>query len=251
MKCGGGDFLATFYIDAGHGGQETGAVRVYKGKDYFEKDFNLKLAILVKGYLQTVYPAQTIYLYRDADFNGNRLIRGQDAKSKGADVFVSIHNNATGNATASGTETLYPKTFTDGWETSKNFANYMQDTIVDYMDSKGWNVVDRGITTWTNNTAELGVFQGSAPVPSCLVECAFMTNDSDMEKLLNPLFLEDMAYSIALGTVRWLNINKGLNLPEPRRFSEFIPQKSVLPLIGVGIITAILAYYFLKGGLVK
>jgi hypothetical protein len=78
-----------------------------------------------------------------------------------------------------------------------------------------------------------------------------MTNDSDMEKLLNPLFLEDMAYSIALGTVRWLNINKGLNLPEPRRFSEFIPQKSVLPLIGVGIITAILAYYFLKGGLIK
>jgi len=243
--------LAIFYIDAGHGGAETGATRTYNNVQYSEKDFNLQLALLVKRFLQTISPQQTIYLYRETDKNGNRYMRGQDAKSKGADIFISIHNNSASNTSASGTLTLYPKTFTLGWETSKNFASYMQGTVISYMNSKGWGVTDNGISIWTNSDSELGVFQGAAPIPSCLVECAFMSNNKDIEKLLNQGFLEDMAYSISLGAVRWLNKYKGLNISEPKRIEEaMIEKSSLLPVLGIALI-AIVSYYVFKGGFKK
>lgn len=249
--------MSIIYIDAGHGGTETGAVRTYNGVTYSEKDINLQIAMQVKKFLATIKPLPTVYLYRETDHNGNRCLRGTDAKNKGSDIFVSIHNNAA-DATASGTLTLHPKTFTPGYMQSTQFAQLMQTSLVNYLNSKGWNVKNNGIDIWTNSTAELGVFECSAPVNACLVECAFMTNDSDMAKLLKPDFIEDLGYGIALGCVKWLNQNKNAGLSEPIRNQitpSAPPSQGIFPVVAgilviaaLGGVTYYLTKYILKGG---
>mgnify|MGYP003564864140 CR=1 FL=1 len=244
------DNLAIFYIDAGHGGEKPGATRTYQGKTYYEKDFNLQIALEVEKFLLTVSPTPTVYMYRTTDKNGNLSVRGQDAKNKGADVFISIHNNSTGSSAICGTLTLYPKTFTAGWETSKDFANTMQKTLINYLNTRGWNMDDKGLTTWTNSSGELGVFVGAAPVPACLVECAFMSCDGDIQKLLNPEFIADVGYAVALGAVTWQN-QKRFNLSEPVRYpkkEETIPGRGVLfPLLFLSSVAGFL-YYLNKNG---
>jgi len=242
--------MSIIYLDAGHGGAQTGASTVYGGKTYYEKDFNLKIILRVRDFLKTVKPLPAIYLWRDTDVNGNLYTRGQDAKSKNSDVFVSVHNNS-GVSGASGTETLYPKDFTPGHEVGQQFASSIQATFIGYMNSRGWGIVNRGITIWTNSTAELGVFQGAAPIPSCLIEVAFLSSQSDMQKLLNPDFIDDSAYAIALGIVKWLNSHNNAGLSDPLR--EPIPapleEKSLniagilIPAILIGGV-AFIAYYF-------
>lgn len=77
-------------LDPGHGGEEKGAW--YYGLK--EKDANLRIAQLVSEEL-SLYPNVTVVLTRDGDEEAGlqeRVIRAADA---GADVFVSLHLNAS------------------------------------------------------------------------------------------------------------------------------------------------------------
>ncbi|MCM1180379.1 MAG: N-acetylmuramoyl-L-alanine amidase [Clostridium sp.] len=77
-------------LDPGHGGEENGAW--YYGRK--EKDVNYRIAELVKEEL-SAYPNITVVLTRDGDEEiglQGRVIRAADA---GADVFVSLHLNAS------------------------------------------------------------------------------------------------------------------------------------------------------------
>lgn len=206
--------MTTIYIDAGHGGTDFGTKGTYKGVTYYEKNINLQIAFEVKKILEMVKPAPLVYMSRTTDTFIDVCARGQDARNKGADVFVSIHNNSY-SSTSTGTLTLYPKTFTAGYEASKQFASLMQNTVVNWLNKQNWNVKNNGISVWTNSTSELGVFRCGAPINSCLVELAFMSSPSDMEKLANQNFIKHSAYGIALGIVTWLNQNKGTNLSIP------------------------------------
>jgi N-acetylmuramoyl-L-alanine amidase len=244
--------MTKIYIDAGHGGTETGTSGTYKGITYLEKNINLQIALQVKKFLATVNPAPVVYMSRQTDITKGTCTRGSDAKSKGVDVFVSIHNNSNGSS-ANGTLTLYPKDFTAGHEQSKQFATLMQTTLVNWLNKQNWKVKNDGISVWTNSTAELGVFRCSAPTNACLVEVDFMSSQSDMAKLVNPKFIEDAGYGIALGIITWLNQSKGINLSNPikspikstpstTKFTSFLGFLFILALLGGA------SYYIIKRG---
>lgn len=99
-------------IDAGHGGHDAGAV----GKSSQEKNITLQIALelgrLIEKHMKTV---KVIYTRQKDEFvtlHG----RAQIANKNNADVFISIHCNATPNgATAYGAET-----YTMGLHTSKH-----------------------------------------------------------------------------------------------------------------------------------
>lgn len=247
--------MAVIYLDAGHGGTAPGTSGTYNGKTYLEKDMNLKIILKVRDFLKTVKPLPAIYLWRTYDHNGELYARGQDAKAKNSDVFVSVHNNAYSDSSVTGTLVLYPKDFTEGHIVSKEFAGFMESTVVGYLNSRGWGVVNRGIDIWTNSpkpTDELGVFAGAAPIPSCLIEVAFMSSPSDMQKLTNPQFTDDAAYAIALGIVRWLNANKNSGLSDPLRTIPVPVEKAtaniakvLIPVVLIGGI-AYLVYFLRK-----
>ena len=93
--------VKTIAIDAGHGGHDPGAVGKYGLK---EKDVTLdvarRLAVLVKEELDC-----NVIMTRDKDEFVGLEERPALAKTKGADLFVSIHVNAHRRRTARGIET--------------------------------------------------------------------------------------------------------------------------------------------------
>ncbi len=89
-------------IDAGHGGHDSGAV----GKNSYEKDLTLSMALKLGKMIQSHYPDIEVLYTRQTDVFIPLYKRVQFANEKGADLFVSIHCNFIGNRNTRGTETF-------------------------------------------------------------------------------------------------------------------------------------------------
>lgn len=94
--------LSKICIDPGHGGDKPGA----RGSRSLEKDINLavgiKLGELIKEHLKDV---EVIYT-RKTDIDVALIKRSQIASKNKADLFISIHCNASPSRDAFGTETF-------------------------------------------------------------------------------------------------------------------------------------------------
>ncbi|MDA3892643.1 MAG: N-acetylmuramoyl-L-alanine amidase [Salinivirgaceae bacterium] len=89
-------------IDAGHGGQDTGAV----GKNSKEKDIVLAIALKVGKYLEQNMPNVKVIYTRKTDVFIPLRERAIIANNNNADLFVSIHANSNPNPRPYGTETF-------------------------------------------------------------------------------------------------------------------------------------------------
>jgi len=106
-------------IDPGHGGDELGAVAKLKktnskGRKYethvYEKDLSLRLAKKVKDILEKKF---TVYLTRSFDRKISLEDRAGMADTVKADLFISIHFNASTEKKSHGFETYYLDNHTD------------------------------------------------------------------------------------------------------------------------------------------
>ena len=84
-------------LDPGHGGSEKGAVCKYGKISVQEKNINLKIAKYMKKELES-YQNVKVYLTRDHDETVKLEKRVEKAAKDQADVFISLHNNAKGEA---------------------------------------------------------------------------------------------------------------------------------------------------------
>ena len=91
-------------IDAGHGGHDTGAIGPTGIK---EKDITLALAKLVKAKLAIELPEVEVIMTRDDDRTLALQDRTNTANSAAADLFISIHCNASPLRRVRGVETYY------------------------------------------------------------------------------------------------------------------------------------------------
>lgn len=94
-------------LDPGHGGHDGGASSSFNGKTYLEKELNLKIAQYCKAELET-YSNVKVYMTRSNDTYVGLEDRVNYAKSVGATVFVSIHNNSTTSSKVHGATVYYP-----------------------------------------------------------------------------------------------------------------------------------------------
>ena len=95
--------IRTIVIDAGHGGEEDGA----KGADgSLEKDVTLSVARRLKAALESRMGVRVI-LTRDADQTVGLDERAAMANNNKADLFVSLHANASVRPSAAGAEVFY------------------------------------------------------------------------------------------------------------------------------------------------
>jgi len=92
----------TLVIDPGHGGHDPGAL----GKKVKEKDIALAIAIKLGEYIEKNYPDVRIIFTRKSDKFIELYKRAQIANENKADLFISIHCNASPSAVAYGTETF-------------------------------------------------------------------------------------------------------------------------------------------------
>ena len=95
--------IRTIAIDAGHGGDEEGA----KGPDgTLEKNVTLSVARRLKSALEARLGVRTI-LTRDADETVGLDERAAVANNNKADLFISLHANASVRPSAAGAEVFY------------------------------------------------------------------------------------------------------------------------------------------------
>jgi N-acetylmuramoyl-L-alanine amidase len=169
-------------IDAGHGGTDPGAI----GTQPFrleEKDFNLRLALLLeeeleaKGHWTIVTRRQdrSLSLPARADFS-NRL---------GAELFVSIHANAAGMPAVEGMEIYH----FPGSEKGQRVATLVLDKMTAmFPDHKNRGVKEA-------NFAVLRLTEMAA----ILIETEFLTNPAQLEFLADPQNQRSLASTISDG----------------------------------------------------
>jgi len=89
-------------IDAGHGGKDPGAI----GSRSKEKDIALAIALKVGGYIEKYIPGVEVIYTRKSDVFVELHRRAAIANDSKADLFISIHCNATRSSSTNGTETF-------------------------------------------------------------------------------------------------------------------------------------------------
>ena len=170
--------MAKVWLDAGHGGNDPGAL----GSGLKEKD--ITLAITLKAGKELERHGVKVGYTRKNDKTVNLNSRGPLANKYGADVFVSIHTNAH-NSNAQGVETY-------SFPNSKNGAR-LAKLIQDEVLKAKLYTKNRGI-----KTANFAVLRQSK-MPATLIEIAFITNKQDAQLLKNKQ--NDFATAIAKGVL--------------------------------------------------
>ena len=92
----------TLVLDAGHGGKDPGAV----GKFSYEKDLNLALVLKMGELINEQYPDVNVVYTRSTDVFIPLQTRADIANRNNADLFISIHTNASASKDAKGVETF-------------------------------------------------------------------------------------------------------------------------------------------------
>lgn len=91
----------TVVLDAGHGGEDSGAV----GKRIKEKDINLAIVLRLGALIEQNHKDVNVVYTRKTDVFIPLIERSRIANSSHADLFISVHTNAAANKSAYGTET--------------------------------------------------------------------------------------------------------------------------------------------------
>ncbi|MBM3705242.1 MAG: PKD domain-containing protein, partial [Actinobacteria bacterium] len=165
------------FIDAGHGGSDPGAI----GFGFYEKTANLDIALRVKSKLEAAGLA--VVMRRTGD-TGNSLDEIVNmANSSGADIFISIHNNASLSPYSHGTETYWSA---NGVAGSSQLAGLIQSYVI-----SATGRANRGV-----KTANFRVIKNTT-MPGALVECAFISNQTENALLQTADFREKLAIGIA------------------------------------------------------
>ena len=167
-------------IDAGHGGADPGAV----SGDAKEKDINLQIAKELVRFIGQTEGLCAVPIYMDDTDRPLASICNLANKVK-ADVFVSIHNNASGS----------PRPGT-GWEIyhypSSSRGKRLANHISKYMKVAN-PLVSRGI-----KTANFQVLRDTV-MPAVLLECGFVDNTYDLQVITDPRYQAAMAMAVSLG----------------------------------------------------
>lgn len=96
------DKVKIIIIDAGHGGKDPGA----SGKKSKEKDITLAIALKLGKYIENNLPGVKVIYTRKTDKFIELYERSEIANRNNADLFISIHVNASKNKQVTGTSSF-------------------------------------------------------------------------------------------------------------------------------------------------
>lgn len=173
-------------IDPGHGGEDDGCYR----EGVSESKINLELAKKLSERLQAL-GFETLMLREDNETLPSLEDRVVEAGKAGADIFVSIHQNAYDGTESgvSGIETWYSGNLAD----SGRLAQLIHEGAVEKTGA-----VDRG----TQETDELYVTR-EATMPSCLIETAFLSDRAEREAIASKEYQDKVVEGMVQGIVAY------------------------------------------------
>lgn len=169
--------MALVVLDAGHGGENPGAV--YNGRQ--EKDDALALTLAVGQILAA--NGVEVYYTRETDIFETPLQKAQEANQTGADYFVSIHRNSSPVPNQyTGIETLVYNRYGEAARLAYNINEELEEVGFE----------NQGVNERTN----LAVLRRTQ-MPAVLVEVGFINTEAD-NTLLDARF-DDVVQAIADG----------------------------------------------------
>jgi len=176
----------TVVLDPGHGGSDPGAE---SPGGFWEKDIDLQIALRCAERLRA--QGAEVHLTRTSDVTVGVYDRPAIANVHGADIFISLHNNALNYGTKNGTETYYYPNH----DRSPYLAQCLHESIVATLGRP-----DRGVRY--GNYAVLR----EARMPAALMEILYLSSPEEERLLLNPRIHDRIAEAVVSGIVRFLGV---------------------------------------------
>lgn len=185
-------------IDAGHGGDDPGKVGINKA---LEKDLNLKIAqrlrtLLEAQDIEVVMTRETKEGLYDANASNKKV---QDMKRRIAIIdearpviTVSIHQNSYQEEYVHGAQVFYYKDSTAG----KALAETLQDCLIKMVDPENTRVAKANDSYYLLKKTD---------TPIVIVECGFLSNYVEAEKLCTEEYQEKIAWAVHMGILKYLN----------------------------------------------
>jgi N-acetylmuramoyl-L-alanine amidase len=216
--------VARIVIDAGHGGHDPGA----KANGVTEAELTLDVATRLKKLLDK-QPGIEVVMTRSTDVFIPLEERTRIANREGADLFLSIHANASRNVRARGVETYFLNFATNSEaeavaarenagsgqtmhklpeivraiatnnkiDESRDFAEIVQRAMVRRLSQRNKSLRDIGV-----KQAPFVVLIG-AEMPSVLAEMSFVTNKQDAALLKTGAYRQQIAEALLDAVVRY------------------------------------------------
>jgi N-acetylmuramoyl-L-alanine amidase len=222
---GSGDKRRLIVVDPGHGGHDSGAVGV---SGIHEADVALAIAHRLKRSLERTLDAEVILTREDDSFVPLQE-RAAIANALDADLFVSVHANASPSSQAWGIETFYLDAASDAGaarvalrENALSEGEKRDDLLTDLFVT-GTNRLSRLLaqqvqgrvihhvteTFGAEQSHDLGVKTALFAVlvwtrmPSILFESSFLSNPDDEIRLRMPTYQQTLADAMAEGIGLW------------------------------------------------
>lgn len=235
----------TLVIDAGHGGNDAGAL----GAISKEKNINLSVALAFGRLVEQNCPDVKVIYTRKKDVFVTLQGRADIANKAKADLFISIHTNAVaGSKSVRGFEvyTLGMHRASDNLDVAKrensvitlesDYASRYQGfdpnssesyIMFEYMQDKNMEnsvKLARNIQSSVCSTASLankGVHQAGflvlreTSMPSCLIELGFISTPAEERQLNDPVVQSQIATGIFKAFQKYRGKNSSIAVPEP------------------------------------
>jgi len=196
----GGDAGFCVVIDAGHGGNDPGKIGINGAE---EKEINLQIAEKVKKYLEA--NDVRVVMTRTGDEGlydpeaPNKKVQDMKRRIEIIDetapkVTVSIHQNSYPEEYVHGAQVFFYTGSSEGEE----LARAIQRQLVQKVDPENKRQVKE------NDSYYLLKKTGATIV---IVECGFLSNSEEAQKLCSDEYQEEIAWAIHMGILQYLNTN--------------------------------------------
>ncbi len=218
--------ISFIVIDAGHGGDDPGAI----GSNVYEKDINLKAALKLKSILSAKFPYLSIYLTREKDTKLTleervKLANKYLAETK-TGIFISLHSNANPYSNKKSGIEVYYLDYDIIDEKIKDLVKYENKEVGESLLN---NIINRLLNEQLifessklasycfnnikNNVKDINAsFVKGAPfyvlayseMPAILIEMGYITNPNDVKIMLSDNYINLLGYSISLGIEQFI-----------------------------------------------
>ncbi len=182
-------------LDAGHGGEDGGAS---SQSGLLEKDLNLELTLILRDMLMAngievvlTRETDTLLYDRNVDYQGRKKAldfaeRKRIAEECSDAVFVSIHMNTYPRPDCHGLQVWYSPNHPD----SRVLAHGLQDSVRSLLQPDN----TRDVKAAGSNIYLLH----HLTMPAVLVECGFLSNPAEAERLSDTDYQKQLAFSLFL-----------------------------------------------------
>lgn len=188
----------TVVVDCGHGGIDPGKVGV---NGVYEKDVNLSIGLFLKEALEKekcrviMTRESDIGLYQESDTNkktADLKKRVEMMNQEEVDLIISIHQNSFLGESSKGAQVFYHS----GSESGETFAKLLQAQLISSLDTSNHREA-KGNTDYylLKNTEKTAV----------IVECGFLSNQEEANKLCDESYQRQVAWAIAQGTMQYID----------------------------------------------